>query len=95
MDKITKQTNRLELQDVMLCLDILCRASATVIKTNPELSGEIMTITEILTKACNTGSKKVEEYFNELQNTSARLKEAKKEVITDLFTNEVLYEWTI
>jgi|GEM_PF-5520550 len=92
METTAKKKNKLELDDIMHCLDILCRASAAVVKTNPQLAGEIRTVTEILTMACSAGSGKIEATHEKLNESSAALNKIKKDVITDLFSNEVLYE---
>ena len=75
-------------------LDILCRAGAAVVKTNPELSNEIITVTERLMMACNTASERTEEYYDEFNNTSTRFKKIEEDIITDLFSNELLYKGT-
>ena len=92
MENVVRKRKKLELNDIMLCLDILCRASAAVVKTNPQLSSEIIAATEILTMACSTESEKIEEKHDELNNSLAGLNKIKKDVITDLFSNEILYE---
>ena len=93
MRNTAKKSKKLEFKDIMYCLDILCRASAAVVKTNPELSSEIVTATELLTMACNTehSMTKEEEKLNKFCEKYEKIEE---DTITDLFSGEILYQGT-
>ena len=89
MTNTTRQSKKLELQDLMNCLDILCKANAAIVGVNPQLSMEIVSAIETIMIVCNAEQSRKEE---ELNNFCAKYKKIEEDTITDLFSGEILYE---
>ena len=91
MTKKIESSKKLKHKDFMYCLDVLCRASSAVAKTNPQLSKELITAIDILTVAGNTEQSmtREEEKINKFCEKYEKIEE---DTITDLFSGDVLYK---
>ncbi|MFH1217185.1 MAG: hypothetical protein V1706_11855 [Pseudomonadota bacterium] len=87
-----------ELQPEVLisCLDVLCRANATVFESDPKLASDISHAIESLTLALQSQCQPREEEITEVIGKEKTIKyvddDHDQESIVDVLTNEIIYK---
>ena len=82
---------KLKPEILLSCLDVLCRANASLTDTDSKLASEIADSIRSLTDAIENYSEPEEEEYRRRDNVSKYVKTYEDNVV-DLFTNEVLYQ---
>ena len=83
---------KLQYDVIFSCLDVLSRANATVVGSDPKLAADIANAIESLSCALQMAEKTedVQEYRK--KNTVSKYLNERDEVIVDVLTNEILYK---
>lgn len=82
---------KLKPEVLVSCLDVLCRANASLKETDSKLASEITDSIQALTDALENHSEPEEEGYRRKDNSSKPVKRYEDNIV-DLFTNEVLYQ---
>lgn len=95
MTKPNQGSKKLKLQDIANCLDVLCKANAAIVSSNPQLSTEILIAIETLMMAYHTKEKENSlKAHQKLESSCTKFTKIEEDTITDLVTGEILYKGT-
>ncbi len=74
------------------CLDVLCRANANVIESDPKLAADISQAIEALSQSLNTKVAQEEtEQYRKKDNASKYVAEYDDDIV-DVLTNKIIYK---